>query len=137
MDSVLTALAAVAQPGIILVILGGTAIGIIVGAMPGLGSVLAITLALPLTFVLGPEASIALLLGLYFFVFDSIGFLIGSLVFVPVFAALLGFRRPLLSIVFAFLFVSALWFVFADVFIVRPPGPGYDSLMESLGGSDG
>jgi len=65
MDSVLAALGAIAHPGIILVILGGTAIGIVVGAMPGLGSVLAITLALPLTFVLGPEASIALLLGLY------------------------------------------------------------------------
>ena len=65
MDSVLAALATLASPQILLMALGGTAAGIVIGALPGLGSVLAITLALPLTFVLGPEASIILLLGLY------------------------------------------------------------------------
>jgi len=75
--------------------------------------------------------------GLYLLTFDRAGFLIGSILFVPIFAALLGFRRPILSVVFSILFVSALWFVFADVFIVRPPGPGYDSLMDSLRGDDG
>lgn len=65
MDSFLNSLAMLASPQIFLLMLGGTAAGIVIGALPGLGSVLAITLALPLTFVLGPEASIILLLGLY------------------------------------------------------------------------
>ena len=49
----------------LLAVLLGTAIGIVIGALPGLGSVLAITMALPLTFVLAKEASISLILGLY------------------------------------------------------------------------
>ncbi|MCH8503456.1 MAG: tripartite tricarboxylate transporter permease [Ectothiorhodospiraceae bacterium] len=53
------------MPAAIIALIGGTFVGIIVGALPGLGSVLAISMALPLTFVLGQEASIALLLGLY------------------------------------------------------------------------
>ena len=65
MDSILQALQTIATPSILFFMIAGTGAGIIIGAMPGLGSVLAITLALPLTFVLGPEASIMLLLGLY------------------------------------------------------------------------
>lgn len=65
MEAFLHALATLADPVILFILLAGTAAGILIGAMPGLGSVLAITLALPLTFVMGPEPSIALLLGLY------------------------------------------------------------------------
>lgn len=65
MDSILHALEAVATPLILFYMIAGTGAGIIIGAMPGLGSVLAITLALPLTFVLTPQAGITLLLGLY------------------------------------------------------------------------
>ena len=65
MDTVLNALATLASPTILFFMIAGTGVGIVIGAMPGLGSVLAITLALPLTFVLGPEASVVLLLGLY------------------------------------------------------------------------
>lgn len=65
MDSILHAFASLADPFILFVIVAGTAAGIVVGALPGLGSVLAITLALPLTFVLGSDASIILLLSLY------------------------------------------------------------------------
>ncbi|MFT6402455.1 MAG: putative tricarboxylic transport membrane protein [Pseudohongiellaceae bacterium] len=64
-DNIFGALASLADIQIILLIFAGTGAGIIIGAMPGLGSVLAITLALPLTFLLGPEPSIILLLGLY------------------------------------------------------------------------
>jgi len=51
-------------PALVAILLGVVA-GIIIGALPGLGAVLAITMALPLTFVLPKEASVALLLGLY------------------------------------------------------------------------
>lgn len=65
MDALLSAFDMLLTPSALLAVLLGTAIGIVIGALPGLGSVLGITMALPLTFVLNPEASIALLLGLY------------------------------------------------------------------------
>ncbi|MEX0729770.1 MAG: tripartite tricarboxylate transporter permease [Aquisalimonadaceae bacterium] len=65
MDTFLAALQMLMTPGTLIALVAGTAVGIVVGALPGLGSVLAISMALPLTFVLGPEVSIALLLGLY------------------------------------------------------------------------
>ncbi|WP_371056780.1 tripartite tricarboxylate transporter permease [Rhodosalinus sp. K401] len=65
MEALLSAFWALVAPVNLAILIGGTAAGILVGAMPGLGSVLAITLALPLTFVMSPEPSIALLLGLY------------------------------------------------------------------------
>ena len=65
MDSLFAGLQMLAAPDALLALLIGTIVGIVVGALPGLGSVLAITMALPLTFVLGQGASIALLLGLY------------------------------------------------------------------------
>lgn len=65
MEHLIPALITLTDPVIFAILIGGTAVGILIGAMPGLGSVLAITLALPLTFVMGPESSIALLLGLY------------------------------------------------------------------------
>jgi putative tricarboxylic transport membrane protein len=43
----------------------GTLWGIIIGALPGLGSVLAITICLPFTYALTPVSAIALLLGVY------------------------------------------------------------------------
>ncbi len=43
----------------------GVIVGMIVGALPGLGSVVAITVCLPFTFGMMPEAAIALLLGVY------------------------------------------------------------------------
>ncbi|MFG6535211.1 tripartite tricarboxylate transporter permease [Sulfitobacter sp. 1A16787] len=65
MEALISALWALTDPLNLAILIGGTAAGILIGAMPGLGSVLAITLALPLTFVMQPEPSIALLLGLY------------------------------------------------------------------------
>lgn len=43
----------------------GTFLGVIVGALPGLGSVLGITLCLPFTFTMDNMTAIALLLGMY------------------------------------------------------------------------
>ena len=43
----------------------GTLVGVIVGALPGLGSVLGITLCLPFTFTMSSITAIALLLGVY------------------------------------------------------------------------
>lgn len=65
MDALYTAINMLLSPIALISVGLGTALGIVIGAIPGLGSVLAITMALPLTFVMTKEASIALLLGLY------------------------------------------------------------------------
>lgn len=65
METLLNAVGMLLTLPSLLAILLGVVIGIIIGALPGLGAVLAITMALPLTFILTKEASIALLLGLY------------------------------------------------------------------------
>ncbi|WOD28829.1 tripartite tricarboxylate transporter permease [Alloalcanivorax xenomutans] len=65
MDAFLSALSMLTSMDALLAVVAGTLVGIIIGALPGLGSLLAITMALPLTFVLGQGASIALLLGIY------------------------------------------------------------------------
>ena len=65
MDALYTAINMLLSPIALISVGLGTALGIVIGAIPGLGSVLAITMALPLTFVMAKEASIALLLGLY------------------------------------------------------------------------
>ncbi|MFN4087487.1 MAG: tripartite tricarboxylate transporter permease [Alphaproteobacteria bacterium] len=65
MEYVLPALAALSSPDAILAILAGTALGIVVGALPGLGSVVAITIILPFTFSMSIVPSVALVLAVY------------------------------------------------------------------------
>lgn len=49
----------------IVAIVVGTFVGIVIGGLPGLGSVVGITICLPLTFGMGPGPAIFLLLGVY------------------------------------------------------------------------
>lgn len=65
MDLITNALGLVLQPGPLIAILVGTVFGLIVGALPGLGSVLAISIALPFTFSMDKVSSISLLLAIY------------------------------------------------------------------------
>ncbi|GKY86833.1 tripartite tricarboxylate transporter permease [Sinisalibacter aestuarii] len=65
MDIFLSALAMLTDPLVFGLLVAGTIGGIIIGALPGLGSIMGITMALPLTFVLSPAASLGLLLGIY------------------------------------------------------------------------
>ncbi|MFP1645932.1 tripartite tricarboxylate transporter permease [Pontitalea aquivivens] len=64
-QTIMDALGMLASFEAILAIALGTLYGILIGAIPGLGSVLGITVILPFTFVLDQTASIALLLGTY------------------------------------------------------------------------
>lgn len=50
---------------IILIIFGGTALGILFGAIPGITVTLGVALFLPITFAMDPVAGLALLIGLY------------------------------------------------------------------------
>lgn len=65
MDVILEALAQTVSVYGLAALLLGTFWGIVVGALPGMGSVLAISICLPFTYTLPPAAAIALLLGVY------------------------------------------------------------------------
>ncbi|MCP5149264.1 MAG: tripartite tricarboxylate transporter permease [Ectothiorhodospiraceae bacterium] len=65
MESLGNALVLLADPATLAAIVAGIVFGMIVGAMPGLGSVLAITIALPFTFGMDKVPSIALVLAIY------------------------------------------------------------------------
>jgi len=54
-----------ADPTNLLLILAGTALGILVGALPGLSSPMAITVLLPLTYPFDPIPALVLLMGVY------------------------------------------------------------------------
>lgn len=54
-----------ADPVNLLLILTGTALGIVVGALPGLSSPMAITVLLPLTYPFAPIPALVLLMGVY------------------------------------------------------------------------
>ena len=64
-DAVLIGLTGVTSPINLLLVAGGTAIGIFVGAMPGLSATMAIALLLPLTFPLPAASGLSMLAALY------------------------------------------------------------------------
>jgi len=68
----------------------------------------------------------------YFAAFEPAGYLVASLVAFPVFAFALGYRRVLVSAFVSLFFVVSVWFLFADVFVVRPPGLGIDDLLRTF-----
>lgn len=65
MDHLLQSLLIALAPLTLLMNFFGVLVGMIVGALPGLGSVVAITVCLPFTFGMDSSAAIALLLGVY------------------------------------------------------------------------
>lgn len=65
METLLAALTYVLQPYHIGVILFGTLIGILVGAMPGLSSIMGLSIMMPLTLSLEGNAGILMLLGIF------------------------------------------------------------------------
>ncbi len=64
-DALMMALTAVFTPYNVLVICGGTVLGIFIGAMPGMSSVMGLSIMLPFTFQLKGYASIMMLLGIF------------------------------------------------------------------------
>jgi putative tricarboxylic transport membrane protein len=50
---------------IIMLVAAGVAVGIVFGAVPGLSATMAVALCLPLTFTMGPQAGLALLVALF------------------------------------------------------------------------
>jgi len=77
-------------------------------------------------------ALVTALVAAYFFAFDKAGFLIASLVFMPALTVLLGYRRWLVTGLVAVIFVVLVWYCFAELFVIRPPGIGLDDLSALL-----
>lgn len=65
MEDFAAGLAMILSLSVIVAMAAGTAVGILVGVLPGLGTVVALTMVLPFTFAMEPLVSIALLLGVY------------------------------------------------------------------------
>jgi putative tricarboxylic transport membrane protein len=65
MESISTALGVALSLDYILAVVGGSVVGLIFGAIPGLTFSMALALMLPVTFALEPDSAIALLLGTY------------------------------------------------------------------------
>ena len=65
MSELLTALGATFEPAVLACLALGTALGLIVGAIPGLGASMLIALTLPITFHMENATSISLLVGEY------------------------------------------------------------------------
>jgi putative tricarboxylic transport membrane protein len=62
---VMTAIGMIMDPQVILLIFGGTALGILVGALPGLSATMGLAVLLPISFYMTPLNGILLLLGMY------------------------------------------------------------------------
>jgi len=65
MEHILPALKDVFELKMLFYIFGGTALGIAVGAMPGLSATMGLAVVLPLTFYMSPAEGIIILLGMY------------------------------------------------------------------------
>lgn len=65
MESLFTGIALVLDPSALMAIGIGTFLGILIGALPGLGSVVAITIVLPFTYSMAQVPAVALLLAVY------------------------------------------------------------------------
>ena len=83
----------------------------------------------------GRLAGVTAVLAVYFWVFGSAGFLLASAVLIPILAIVLGYRRIALAVLVSVLFCTGVWYVFAEVFVVRPPGAGVDTVLQLVRGA--
>ncbi len=65
MSNVLLGLEQFLDPMVLLALLGGTLLGLIVGALPGLNDSIAIAVLIPVTFGMDPHVALCLLVGIY------------------------------------------------------------------------
>ena len=74
------------------------------------------------------------IIAVYFGIFNDVGILLTTFVLIPALALVLGYRRIGLTLVVSALFSIGVWYLFADGFVVRPPGIGVDDLFQMLKG---
>lgn len=95
------------------------------GAMPG---DVAVPINWPRVVLIGALAAA------YFWAFEPLGFLPATAVFLPVVIVVLGYRRAMVIVPVAAVTLVGLWYLFAQVFQIRPPGPGMDELLRMVTG---
>lgn len=95
------------------------------GALPG---DVAVPLNWPRVLLIGALAAA------YFWVFEPFGFLPATAVFLPAVIVVLGYRRALVIVPVTVVALVGLWYLFARVFQIRPPGPGMDELLRLITG---
>ena len=66
MELVYQAVSAVFQIKALLLLMGGTFLGIVVGALPGISATMGVAIVSPLTFSMDPYHGIITLIGIYF-----------------------------------------------------------------------
>ena len=54
------------QPDVLIYCLLGVSLGTFIGVLPGIGAMAAISLLLPITFYISPEAALVMLAGVYY-----------------------------------------------------------------------
>lgn len=77
---------------------------------------------------------IAAMAGAYFWAFEIVGFLPATLVFLPLVIVVQGYHRVLVILPVTAVTLVGLWYLFARVFQMRPPGPGMEELLRMLAG---
>ncbi|MCC5970007.1 MAG: tripartite tricarboxylate transporter TctB family protein [Pararhodobacter sp.] len=77
---------------------------------------------------------IAALAGAYFWAFEPWGFLLATALFLPLVIVVLGYRRALVIVPVSAVTVVGLWYLFARVFQIRPPGTGMDEVLRMIAG---
>ena len=78
---------------------------------------------------------VAIVLAVYFLIFEQVGFIPASIILFPILSWILGYRNIVVISSVSVIFVISIWYLFAEVFSVRPPGIGMDQLINLFMGA--
>lgn len=81
----------------------------------------------------GRLLTVLILAGLYLAVFAPFGFIPATLIFLPATILALGYRRMVVIFLVTLITVVGLWYAFAEIFSIRPPGVGMDDILRAIG----
>mgnify|MGYP003675989271 CR=1 FL=1 len=81
----------------------------------------------------GRLLAVLVLAGLYLAVFAPLGFLPATLIILPTTIFALGYRRVVVIFLVTLITVVGLWYAFAEIFSIRPPGIGMDDIFRAIG----
>ncbi|WP_371056781.1 tripartite tricarboxylate transporter TctB family protein [Rhodosalinus sp. K401] len=83
----------------------------------------------------GRVFAILVLASCYFGAFAPVGFIPATLLFLPLSILVLGYRKPTVIAAVTLVAVVGLWYAFAEIFSIRPPGIGMEELLRMWGGA--
>lgn len=80
----------------------------------------------------GRVLAVVALAGCYLAAFAPVGFIPATLVFLPAAMLVLGYRKAGVIAIVTLVAVVGLWYAFAEIFSIRPPGVGMDDLFRAV-----